>query len=67
VGITSDDFLEFRTFEGWVERWVSLRSSAASRKRRKYISPDVVANLLSAEDQKRKFERVVETARPVWR
>jgi hypothetical protein len=33
----------------------------------KYISPDVVANLLSAEDQKRTFERVVETARPVWR
>ena len=30
------------------------------------FSSDVVGNLISAEDQKRKLERVVETARQVW-
>jgi len=31
------------------------------------FSSDVVGNLISAEDQQRKLERVVETARQVWR
>jgi len=31
------------------------------------FASDVVGNLLSADDQKRKLERVVETARAVWR
>jgi 5-methyltetrahydropteroyltriglutamate--homocysteine methyltransferase len=31
------------------------------------FSSDVVGNLISAEDQRRKLERVVETARQVWR
>jgi len=30
------------------------------------FSSDMVGNLLSAEDQKRKLELVVETARQVW-
>src|SRR4029078_7567081 len=30
------------------------------------FASDVVGNLISADDQKRKLERVVETARQVW-
>jgi 5-methyltetrahydropteroyltriglutamate--homocysteine methyltransferase len=30
------------------------------------FASDVVGNLLSADDQKRKLERVAETARAVW-
>jgi 5-methyltetrahydropteroyltriglutamate--homocysteine methyltransferase len=30
------------------------------------FASDVVGNLLSADDQKRKLERVAETARQVW-
>ncbi|MGH7817138.1 MAG: 5-methyltetrahydropteroyltriglutamate--homocysteine S-methyltransferase, partial [Candidatus Binatia bacterium] len=30
------------------------------------FSSDVVGNLISADDQKRKLERIVETARQVW-
>jgi hypothetical protein len=43
-----------------------LRRSALARGPQCGFASDVVGNLLSADDQKRKLELVVETARQVW-
>jgi 5-methyltetrahydropteroyltriglutamate--homocysteine methyltransferase len=71
LGLVSTKVPELETVDGLLRRVDEAAKHV--RLERLAISPqcgfgsDVVGNLISEDDQKRKLERVVEVARKVWR
>jgi len=71
LGLVSTKVAELETVEQLIRRideaskYVPLEQIAMSPQCG--FSSDVVGNLISEDDQKRKLETVVETARQVWR